>query len=726
MQRLKLATYVDVSDSLQANAVIGLVGSELDDEQAKEEIKTTTTTAAPASAKTESSAVEATTPKSDVTPAAPTVTDEEPDPLAKLKNLLKISAKLTDTEKLGAFIPMSDLDIRLRSTEIAGGITSMKGRFAEDWRKYNEDPNLNGAHETRENLRRYLGYLGSRAISSDPRQSGEVDNIVQTKNYAAQVRKVTGRHFRTQGSYFTFPESEDAQWEAIWRGWGINTVASAPTESVEVPTEAFDGEDWIDKDVTFVGEIYDTFPDPGRKNPVFVRANEIRLDSRVISVDVSANMHAFNPRNRKAPVEFGGPQSLSKRKLLANPIKLQFSVLSFRHNYGRRPLSYFDNLQKSKVIRRHCVRWNADLGTTGAWDPYGVTTVYSDDAIATCYATALGTFAIIAEIRDDPFEPGDDTWLQLTKAVGYFLSIVLLMLTVITICTSEVLRRDMFYTLTLNGAVSMLAGNFFMFLAEAEAIRNDRDSCCIVGLFINYFYVATASLLLVKAYAAFRAVTAGVIGGMTRVYQLLGWGLPLYAVGFNIYHHLALMGNDPRCMIGWEAAPKWTFFSPMILLALLALFTTMIILCNIHAPALRNENFVGELKSAASGQFAFSLYFLLVWSWAPLAYIDFPEMDLIEFYPAFQVVHCFTGIFAFLLLAMSGNAFRRVLAGQVQEKVIQLFVLLRFWGWLSRLLTPRYLQRTKLKDTIQQKYEEAMAKRNASRANNPPEDMTQN
>ncbi len=44
------------------------------------------------------------------------------------------------------------------------------------------------------------------------------------------------------------------------------------------------------KEVTFVGVINDHFPGSGLKNPVFIRANRIELDSRVMSVDITANL----------------------------------------------------------------------------------------------------------------------------------------------------------------------------------------------------------------------------------------------------------------------------------------------------------------------------------------------------------------------------------------------------------------------------------------------------
>ena len=53
-----------------------------------------------------------------------------------------------------------------------------------------------------------------------------------------------------------------------------------------LPSELFTGDCKL-RPVTFVGLIIDTFPDPGRKNPVFMPANRVELDSRIIVIQVS-------------------------------------------------------------------------------------------------------------------------------------------------------------------------------------------------------------------------------------------------------------------------------------------------------------------------------------------------------------------------------------------------------------------------------------------------------
>ena len=54
------------------------------------------------------------------------------------------------------------------------------------------------------------------------------------------------------------------------------------------------------------------------------------------------------------------------------------------------------------------------------------------------------------------------------------------------------------------------------------------------------------------------------------------------------------MGNDPRCMVGWDAEVKMAFFFPVIVLAVLAVVLMTIVHCNIKTPALRKASFIED------------------------------------------------------------------------------------------------------------------------------------
>ncbi len=224
-----------------------------------------------------------------------------------------------------------------------------------------------------------------------------------------------------------------------------------------------------------------------------------------------------------------------------------------------------------QVRKRHCARWNEDIGLHGGWDTDSVKTIYADDSVASCYSTRLGTFAVVAEIEDDPYATDDADWLLIFKMVGHGLSIICLLIFIGVILSSTYLW-EMFHTLGLHVAIALLFGHVSMLVTELDAVRDLRPACAALGALISFFYTTAATMLALEAFAVFRAITGGVIGGHTMMYLCYGYGSGFLGLGINIFKHLALMGDDPRCMVGWDNAPKWTFFCPVLAMAAVSLW----------------------------------------------------------------------------------------------------------------------------------------------------------
>ena len=52
-----------------------------------------------------------------------------------------------------------------------------------------------------------------------------------------------------------------------------------------------------------------------------------------------------------------------------------------------RSLKFHDESTNTKIKKRYCAVWNEDINGGGAWDTVGVKEIYSDDTVATCFAT---------------------------------------------------------------------------------------------------------------------------------------------------------------------------------------------------------------------------------------------------------------------------------------------------------------------------------------------------
>lgn len=94
-----------------------------------------------------------------------------------------------------------------------------------------------------------------------------------------------------------------------------------------------------------------------------------------------------------------------------------------------------------------------------------------------------------------------------------------------------------------------------------------------------------------------------------------------------------------------------------------------LVLCNIRTPAMRKHAIVEEVSSIASGLLVLLLLYALTWSFSPVAYINFPGKEFPDFYPVFQVMNSFTGIFLFICLGIGSKRFRAVMTGRAGKKV---------------------------------------------------------
>ena len=75
-----------------------------------------------------------------------------------------------------------------------------------------------------------------------------------------------------------------------------------------VPSILFSG-DCSENHVALVASIYDEFPDPGRKNPVSIPINKMRLDSKIIEAEVSSIPQVNSKQQLSSLISLSGPSA---------------------------------------------------------------------------------------------------------------------------------------------------------------------------------------------------------------------------------------------------------------------------------------------------------------------------------------------------------------------------------------------------------------------------------
>ena len=114
-------------------------------------------------------------------------------------------------------------------------------------------------------------------------------------------------------------------------------------------------------------------------------------------------------------------------------------------------------------------------------------------------------------------------------------------------------------------------------------------------------------------------------------------------------------------MIGWQDEAKTLFLGTVLGSGIISLILMLVVLCNIHTSALRKKIFVQELSSLSRGLFFLTLIFALTWSWYPLTYFKLQHLELPDFYPAFQIVNSWMGVFTFVGIGLGSKRFRHAI-----------------------------------------------------------------
>ena len=85
-----------------------------------------------------------------------------------------------------------------------------------------------------------------------------------------------------------------------------------------------------------------------------------------------------------------------------------------------------------------------------------------------------------------------------------------------------------------------------------------------------------------------------------------------------------------------------------------------IVMCNCATPINGKKVIIQEIVSMTLGLLVFVLIFAIIWVLSYFAYIDFPDQEFPDLYPAFQVSNSLTGMLFFICIGIGSKKFRAV------------------------------------------------------------------
>lgn len=394
------------------------------------------------------------------------------------------------------------------------------------------------------------------------------------------------------------------------------------------------------------------------------------MDTKVVSVAVGVNVD---------PVDYDEEDLDDVAQCMPDPHYMKHNPIR-AHLYHftpgkarltRRILATWFSEQDRKVGEievRHCVYWNENFGTNGAWDTTGCNLVETDANKTKCECEAIGSMAVILE-RSEEIDIVDDCSIMMAiKYVGIVISCLVLLAQVLVTVGSKYVW-DMFHVLRMHVAINWICGVILHVITDMDEVRDDPVSNLAIGFLMMYFFTASATWVMLEAQCTFKAFTSGIISGRTKVYFPFGYGTPFIPLGILFLMYNDDLGIDPRCFVAWNDNAKLLYLGYNLGVCAMAVIYAIIIIFNIAKPQTKRRNVVSDLTSQAKGTVAACFAILFFWIFATVAYMHNQESDFRDPYCAFALCLGWFGLLLFIFLAACSQKFRYGIRGKKTVRV---------------------------------------------------------
>jgi len=605
-----------------------------------------------------------------------TTTTTEANSLTRRKTMLSrqnIMSNMLTTKGVSEGQDPEEVEGRFALSIVATSILAGNQDNIEHWAAVHEEPEHEGPQKTVKQLEEYmLAWVGSVNTSAEREddqhwKTSYFDSNEDSMRYATHaedfvlnVDKLPFSSIREGGSVrMQYPDYNGWEWAEANAKW------ENVKDNFTVPTGMFkDIPGCRDLPMSILTAIYNGLPKIGspRRNPVNIRSENFFVDSKVISV--RTKMAADNYDGDPSTVYHCEPD---RDYMKNNPVRLTM--------YHRQPaktkrtlLWHSDDYWEGLEVR-HCVFWNERFGTNGAWDDTSCKVTYTDEEKTNCECSEFGSYAVLAEMLQQPDMDDNDTWVMIVKHIGIIIGTVLLTIFVAVVFLSVVVG-EMFHQLRMYCCLSYMIANLLMLVGDTT-VCDDRHNNMAISMCLMYFFQASLWWNMCEAHATFKGVTAGLINGRTSVYHPIAWGMPFICIGFLCFLYGELLGTHPNCFISWENDPINIFFYYNSICFLLTFTFLLFVGFNIMKVQSRNKETVEYLRDQTKGLFLTSFLMFALWStyclgW--LAYYKDPTREMISMMPAFQICNGWFGVILFLALGMWSRRFRIALYSQAEEK----------------------------------------------------------
>jgi hypothetical protein len=581
------------------------------------------------------------------------------------ETVLDLFSIMLDTKHLKGPQDPRNVEIRLPLAIVANKIIAGEKANEKKWAAHDKYfPEEEGPYRMVREIRDYMLSWCSAANTSSEHRTNYMDPDTDTFKYytmgddfVLNCEKLPPAIFRAEPR-LEFPKYDGPEWFLNKDKW------HKPKDTFSVPTGMFkDDPNCRDAHVTFYANIYQNLAKimPKRRGSEMVRpeSDNWQVDAKVVVTGARVNVD---------PLDFDDADLLRVKRCVPdqdymkdNPVRADlYHFVEEPSRLTRRLLgTWFSDKdrQVGGIEVRHCVWWNDNLGSGGAWDANGCYLVETDAEKTRCECDTFGAMTVVLE-RTEPIVIEDDCQImQIIKYVGIAFSVLLLLyLTAVTIVGRGV--GDMFHSLRMQVACTWICAIVMHVLTDLDAVRDSKDLNLIFGFIMMYFYTSSCTWMVLEAHATFKAFTGGIISGRGKIYPPFGYGTPFFPLGFLFLLYADDLGADPRCMVAWNRDAKLLYLCYNILVAFIGVIFACIILFNTARPQTKRRSVVADLRSQANGSVAACFGKIIFWILAAVTYLHNQESDSADPYCLFVILLGWFGVILFLFLAIASKKFR--------------------------------------------------------------------
>ncbi|XP_071798425.1 uncharacterized protein [Asterias amurensis] len=308
-------------------------------------------------------------------------------------------------------------------------------------------------------------------------------------------------------------------------------------------------------------------------------------------------------------------------------------------------LSFKLKQNKSSDYEAKCCFWKyTNDSTGGTWSTDGCRVHESSSGSTVCHCEHLTNFAVLLQLRDREIPAAHSTALDILTYIGAILSITALLAAIFMFCFLRLLKSQR-VIIHVNLAASLAMAQL-LYLTSIGATSN-KGMCKAIAALLHYLFTASFLWMLVEGVHLYtKSVAVFGKGLSTKIYLLVGWGIPLVIVGIALGVRFDGYGTESSCWLSLEGGLIYAFVTPVLVVVVVnTLILVMVIRVFITLKANTDKSEKERIRAGIRAVLLLQPLLGFTWIFGLFSSFD----DTFFFTYLFVIFNSSQGVFIFLL-----------------------------------------------------------------------------